>query len=1148
MTNCTFLAVLVGFAVAAPAQDQSNLTPSAPATYVRPVITKPVDESQRVVLKGNTHRLARSLNDRGAAPGSLPMDRMLLVLKRSPEQEIVLRQLLDSQHDKSSPNYHKWLTPDEFGKQFGAADSDIQIVNNWLQTHGFQVAQVSHGHTIIEFSGTAAQVQQAFGTAIHQYTVNGQQHWANSSDPQIPAALAPVVAGVHTLHSFRKKTQLQVSPQQIKAKYVAGTPPQVTFGGSPPLHALGPGDYKKIYNSAPILSSGIDGTGVAIAVVARSNLWSYGQDVANFRGLFGICCGNAPIIYVNGPDPGNLGGGEEFEVTLDASWAGAVAPNATVEVVVSASTNTTDGVDLSELYIIDNNLAPVMTESFGGCEAGVTAAEANGLAVMAEQAAAQGITYLVSSGDSGSAGCDDPSQTPEIYGPSVNVLASSPYTVAVGGTMFNEHGQDSKYWSATNNPVDLGSALSYIPENVWNESGTGIGLWSTGGGSSIFFSKPSWQSGFGPSDGKRDLPDISLTAAAHDPYLLCLEGSCIPDAQGFISFWGVAGTSASAPAFAGIMALVNQQMGGPQGQANYVLYRLAASENFSQCNGSGTSSPPASNCVFNDTTVGNNCVPGETGYPSSCTTYKSATGYDLATGLGSVNISNLVTNWSAATFNATTTTLGLSPTTITHGSAVNANIAVTGNTGMPTGDVSLLTPNHGVSLCTSLNACTLIPGSGSTANLSVTTHLLPGGVYNIQANYPGDGNFAPSYSPAVPVTVNPESSSTAFTVASGFDGNGNPIPFTTGPYGSYMYFRADVTGQSGYGTPSGIIQFLDNGGLLNVTELDSTGSATTPNGIFTVGVGTRSLTTYYFGDPSFLSSSSPATSVTVTQAASTTSLQLPGSDANGTIIVAYVDSASHGNAPGGTVTFFSGGTPLSGAVSVSAGINPTSGTAQSTAFISSPISGNPSLTAIYTGDPNYAGSTSPPLIASADFVVSNNAGAGIVFNTRGTTSSTTITVSSIVAFTGTVTFTCSGLPAESTCSFSPASLDVSPTVPFANSSIAITTRAPRAGMLLPNQLRPGNWWTTIDGVMFAGVFLLAGARKSGSRKLGAFRGIVLGLLIALVGCGGGGGGSGSGGGGGGNPDPGTPVGTYVITVTGTSGTTTHTTSFQLIVQ
>ena len=168
MKNGTFLAALIALTVAAPAQNQPDLASTTAATNVRQLITKPLDESQRTVLKGNTHPLARWQHDVGSAPSSLPMERMLLVLKRSAEQQIALRELLDSQQDKFSPNYHKWLTPDAFGKQFGASDLDIQVVNNWLQTHGFRVAQVSHGRTIIEFSGTAAQVQQAFGTAIHQ--------------------------------------------------------------------------------------------------------------------------------------------------------------------------------------------------------------------------------------------------------------------------------------------------------------------------------------------------------------------------------------------------------------------------------------------------------------------------------------------------------------------------------------------------------------------------------------------------------------------------------------------------------------------------------------------------------------------------------------------------------------------------------------------------------------------------------------------------------------------------------------------------------------------------------------------------------------------------------------------------------------------
>jgi subtilase family serine protease len=558
-------------------------------TTVQPRILQPVDENQLTVLKGNTHRLARSQFDQGIAPADLPMDRMLLVLKRSPEQDSALHKLLDDQQDKASPNYHKWLTPSQFGKQFGPADQDIQIVTSWLQSHGFRIGQVAKGRNIIEFSGTAAQVQDALHTSIHKYVVNGEEHWANASDPQIPTALTPVVAGVDTLHNFLKKPQIHVSEQTVAAEYVPGKPPLVTFSDG--THALGSTDYATIYNINPLYQAGVTGQGIAIAVVARSNLFQNGQDVSDFRNVFGVCCGgNFPNIVLNGPDPGDLGGGEEFEATLDATWSGAIAPDAAVYFVVSATTNTTDGVDLSEIYIIDNNLANVMTESFGGCEAALkgNSAQAQAIESLAEQAAAQGITYMVSTGDSGAEGCDDPNSETVATGPvSVNVLASTRYTVAVGGTMFNENGQDSKYWKPSTGIISE-SVLSYIPENVWNEScttaqcGQNAGIWAGSGGASVFFPKPSWQSGVKgiPADGKRDLPDVSLTAAGHDPYLLCLDGSCVPDAQNQISLYLVGGTSASAPSFAGIMALVDQKTKSRQGQADYVLYKLAATENL----------------------------------------------------------------------------------------------------------------------------------------------------------------------------------------------------------------------------------------------------------------------------------------------------------------------------------------------------------------------------------------------------------------------------------------------------------------------------------------------------------------------------------------------------------------------------------------
>ena len=308
----------------------------AVSNAAEPRIVEAVDESRLTRLKGNTHPLARARFDRGVAPADLPMDRMLLVLKRNPEQETALRTLLDDQQDNASPNYHKWLTPEQFGKQFGPADRDIQMVTAWLQWHGFRIGQVAKGRNIIEFSGTAAQVQEAFHTSIHKYVVRGKEHWANSSDPQIPSALAPVVAGVHTLHNFLKQPQIHVSAEKVAAKYVPGKPPEVSFSNG--MHGLGPPDYATIYNISPLYKAGVNGTGTTIAVVGRSNLFQGGQDVSSFCQVFALSC-NSFLTILNGPDPGDLGGGEEAEATLDATWAQALAPGAYVELVVSATTN-----------------------------------------------------------------------------------------------------------------------------------------------------------------------------------------------------------------------------------------------------------------------------------------------------------------------------------------------------------------------------------------------------------------------------------------------------------------------------------------------------------------------------------------------------------------------------------------------------------------------------------------------------------------------------------------------------------------------------------------------------------------------------------------------------------------------------------------
>ena len=870
LTAVLFLAPILCVSLRAQEAAQS-ITP-------RPLITQEVDESRLTVLKGNTHPLARPEFDLGTAPASLPMQRMLLVLKRAPEQETALRTLLDNQQDKSSPSYHQWLTPEQYGQQFGPTDTDLQTLTTWLQSHGFQVGSTK-GRTVLEFSGTAGQVQEAFHTTMHKFVVKGEQHWANARDPMIPTALTGAVSGVLTLHNFIKKPAIHFTGQLIPAKVVRGKKPQVTFpgqNGQAAINALAPQDYAVIYNINPVYASAVYGSPATIGVVGRSNLYNGGQDIQNFFAEIGYgnnsFGGTTVGVVLNGPDPGDLGGGEEAEATLDSTWPGAIAPTAQVDLVVSATTNTTDGVDLSEMYIIENNFADVMTESFSACELYATDSQLAGASAMAEQAAAQGITYFVSTGDDGSEGCDDPNVAPAVSPISVNYLASTAFNVAVGGTMFNEGGDQSKYWTSTA-PISE-TALSYIPEDTWNESSLSTGLWSSSGGVSAGnldggfggttagVPKPNWQYGVGgiPQDGVRDLPDVSLTAAGHDPYLLCLEGSCEPNSQGELFVYFISGTSASAPSFAGVMALVEAGLGATtgtfarQGLANYPFYRLAATQSAypSQCNGSNSLTPPASSCIFNDVTVGNNVVPGEVG-----TEYSASVGYDLTTGLGSVNVANLVNNWGTVSFKPTTTTLTFSSSSSTHGSPVPFGVSVTPNsgTGIPTGDVSLLIYESDIG---GLVTGAVGPWVLSGGSLSTSTTVLPGGAYPVSARYAGDGTYAPSISPQSFYTlVYPEPSTTTVSVLT-VSQSGTAIPFTSGSFGSFVYLRADIAGQSGQGVPSGKVTFSDSFGpipeLPYPLALNSQGNAATPNGILAFDTGTHTISASYSGDQSFNSS------------------------------------------------------------------------------------------------------------------------------------------------------------------------------------------------------------------------------------------------------------------------------------------------------
>jgi subtilase family serine protease len=571
-----------------------------------------LDETQLVSLTGNTHPLARAKYDLGSVDAETRLDRMILVLMPTAAQQAELDLLVEAQQDAASSQYHQWLTPAEFGARFGASDLQLQQVTAWLTAHGFAIEEIAANHRLIVFSGTAAQVTETFHTAIHRYSIDGVEYIANAQDPQIPASLIGVVGGVVSLHNFRRTSAIS-SLRKVSAKQLRGPRAEYSAGAT---HYLFPADFATIYNLNALYAKGINGAGISIAIVGRSNINV--SDVAAFRVTSGLAANN-PTVLVPATNPG-LVGGDQDEATLDVEWSGAVAPAAQVILVVQASTATTDGVDLASQYIVNHATASVVSVSYGSCEQAMGVAEQAFYGGLWQQAASQGMSVFVAAGDAGAAGCNIGADAVGA-GTGVNGLCSSPYSTCVGGTEFNE-GQDyADYWAAANSPGNA-SALSYIPEEVWNESGAngGSGLWASGGGVSAIYAQPSWQRGVGATAaaedtaGMRTVPDVAMAAADHDGFVIYENDS----------YWVIAGTSASSPSFAAVIALVVQKQGSTGlGNANPELYAL----------GNAVHNP------FHATRSGDNTVPGVAGFTAT------GTAYNLATGLGSVDGAILVSAW-----------------------------------------------------------------------------------------------------------------------------------------------------------------------------------------------------------------------------------------------------------------------------------------------------------------------------------------------------------------------------------------------------------------------------------------------------------------------------------------------------------------------
>jgi uncharacterized protein (TIGR03437 family) len=724
-------------------------------------ITQPADNRVRAALAGNLHPKALPANDQGRVAPSLAISYITLALAPSANQQAELEKLLADQQTPGSPNYRHWLTPEEYGQRFGVSDADLGKITQWLQEQGLQVVSVARGRNWIAASGTAAQVEAAFQTEIHSYIVDGETHFANASEPSVPAAFGSVVKGIRGLNDFRMKPRLRASPAKP-----ADTKPDYTTGPGQ-AHYLAPGDFATIYDVTPLYAAGINGTGQKIAVAGQIEINL--SDIEQFRSQFNLPANDPQTLLVPGSrNPGdNAKSGDLAESDLDLEWSGALAPNASIIFVYSTDVMT------SVQYAIDQNLAPVVSVSYGSCELETPSSEYSAFVQWAQQANAQGITWFAASGDDGAADCYD-LQNP---GLAVDTPGSVPEVTSVGATEFVEGA--GTYWSATNN-TNGASALSYIPETTWNDSVEDQEPSASGGGASVLFPKPAWQTGPGvPSDNARHVPDIALSGSDdHDPYMVYTSGS--------LQLYG--GTSLPTPSFAGLTALLNQKLGsGGVGNINPKLYSLAQSD-------------PG---IFHDVTTGNNivtvaCSRRQLDCGNTAVGYNAGVGYDQTTGLGSVDAYKLVMGWNGGS-TATPVNPNVSVKLLSNLSTVAANdvVYLTASVASTVGT----TPSGSILFSiagTSLGSAELTGSAGTaTATLAVNGLQLPSGSGTITATYNGSS----SASVTVSVTGSGSASSGAPAIASVANGASFKQGFAPGSVLSLFGSRLSPVTQSASSVP-----------------------------------------------------------------------------------------------------------------------------------------------------------------------------------------------------------------------------------------------------------------------------------------------------------------------------------------------------------
>lgn len=848
---------------------------NASAAAIKDRITGAVSSSDFVAIPNSVQPKARLANDLGPMQGDVRLQGLSIHFNMSVAQQAALDQLLADQQNPSSSQYHQWLTPEQYGEQFGLSSDDLAKVTAWLTNQGFTITGVANGRTFITFSGTVAQVQAAFATSMHNVSLNGEMHFANVTNISVPGQLSGVVMGMTGLHDFRLAAR--VHPNLIKPAFTS------SVSGN---HYTAPGDLYSIYNMKPLLTAGINGSGQTIAVVGQVDINT--ADVLAFRSAAGLSTTNLPTTVHEGGDPGAAKScttctppnqGDLDESSIDVEWSGAMAPAANILFV-----NGPDVINNSMTQAIDQNLASIVTSSYGLCEAGWGSSEILVLNALFKQANVQGQTIVGVSADQGATDCDAGPTATE--GLQVDFPGSSPYVISMGGTMFNEGNTTgaTNYWLGTDSTFAAGtavlsadySATGYIPEAAWNDTSIGA-FGGTGGGASAFFTKPAWQVGT-PADAARDVPDLSLNASdGHDQLLYCVNvatgASCGAGFRISASNTGLTvagGTSFDSQIFGGMLALVEQKIGSRIGNANTTIYALGNSKYYA----AGQNTLTNSTVVFNDVTSGSNAMPCASGTPScgsgGTAGFNAVNGFDLATGWGSVNLTNLANDWSLVTPlgvgtlgpNTSVTNLSSSTGAATVGSTVTLTATVTGSAGTPTGTVTFLVNN------VALGSAVPLPGNG-IATYAWITSCSALGQQVLSASYSGDTTYQGSRGPTL--------------TAGGASANSNGSTIT-----SPLQVLVSSTTCPDYSlAPSGTgVTVSGNTGSLTVNAGGTIPAVTitaTPTNNF---IGTVSFTavatstsgytpTFTFSSPSVTISSSAAVTTTLTLSGITADLHIP---------------------------------------------------------------------------------------------------------------------------------------------------------------------------------------------------------------------------------------------------------------------------------